>query len=497
MGRNVVTSVALAQHFIDQGLCEVTLILYLENCHGKWISDSLFGQAQTRLDRTTVVSVDGLLNLFEAVMRKDGGTSTGHAINPLACINFVSALSSLGYEVSPHPDLRWEDRNVHCVASFTPSGRENLSPELSRCVGDLLPTEEGMVRLSFTPPDGKSMDTRIFEERSIDVPAARVRRNVHSNGAELGSSSMVARRPFLVALDQPYAASVGGVVSHSLAVAVGHNGWHFRHKRGTAELTSLSSDLARHAWPGDMHKRTVREPVPESGIRKVAPSAWIARRTVQSILKDIGRLVSRYQPVNLCNAIRRQGPRDLAGCVAATSFEKPPFPLIEGTCAYVAMQRFRDWVKKQGPFATISMLDCLRFVFAEMGDRRSNCDEYVQNRATEPSLEALEEYRVKLRQSRSRRRGYPVGIRTVKQFFKSNAAVKDRVNRIISAGDTRTKPMIFDDLYVQAKADELLKFKDMVEEDEKRFANELETFKERQKQFDQANGLAPVTPPHS
>lgn len=161
------------------------------------------------------------------------------------------------------------------------------------------------------------------------------------------------------------------------------------------------------------------------------------------------------------------------------------------------MKRLWDSVMDQGPFATISVLDCLRFVFTEMGDRGSDCDEHLQNRATLPSQEALEEYQAKLRLSRSKRRGYPVGIRTVKPFFKSDAAIKARVERIITAGDTRSKTVIFDALYqeMQVKPAELLVFKGMVEEDEKRFAIELKRFKEWQKQFDEVNGLAPISTP--
>lgn len=70
VGRNWLCSVALPQYIVDQGLADVVLIVFLENNHGKWLADMLFGQLQTKRRKTTLLGTDCLLKEFESIKRK-------------------------------------------------------------------------------------------------------------------------------------------------------------------------------------------------------------------------------------------------------------------------------------------------------------------------------------------------------------------------------------------------------------------------------------------
>lgn len=52
--KNWLTTVALPQYIVDQGLAEAVIVIYLENDYGKWLIDMLFGQMQTRKKRSTL-----------------------------------------------------------------------------------------------------------------------------------------------------------------------------------------------------------------------------------------------------------------------------------------------------------------------------------------------------------------------------------------------------------------------------------------------------------
>lgn len=97
-------------------------------------------------------------------------------------------------------------------------------------------------------PDGKSQMSKPFEQGCIDVPAAKVIARQAATACTMGGTGKTGV-PLVVPLEQRYTSNGNCVVSNSTAVAVGHNGWTFRAKRGTAELSSLSITITRQAWP--------------------------------------------------------------------------------------------------------------------------------------------------------------------------------------------------------------------------------------------------------
>lgn len=55
VGKTWLTTIVLPQYLVGQGLAEIALIVFLENNHGNWLADLLFGQLQTRRRRCTVL----------------------------------------------------------------------------------------------------------------------------------------------------------------------------------------------------------------------------------------------------------------------------------------------------------------------------------------------------------------------------------------------------------------------------------------------------------
>lgn len=89
VGRTWITVFALPQYILDQGLADIALIVFLENNHGNWPADILFGQLQTRRKRSTIVGIDSLLREFESIRRMKGSIQ-GRAVNCLACVDFAA-----------------------------------------------------------------------------------------------------------------------------------------------------------------------------------------------------------------------------------------------------------------------------------------------------------------------------------------------------------------------------------------------------------------------
>ncbi len=215
VGRCWLTTVCLPQYMVDQHLADIVLVMVFDNCHGKYLTDQLFGHVQRRRKRSTVLGIDALLGEFEKVKKRNGGSVSGFAINPLSSIDFVQVFSSLGYSTTPHADLGFNRRNIHFAAACRAGASDALNSEIHALLSPLLPVHEGMVRLSTEPPGCASDSSLRFENRLIDLLAANV----------FGTEPCVAlnrRNPRLVvSLDTPYAGSGHGVVPARTVEKVG------------------------------------------------------------------------------------------------------------------------------------------------------------------------------------------------------------------------------------------------------------------------------------
>lgn len=61
VGKNWLSTVVFSQYLVDQGLVDIVVMVFLENNHGKWLADMLFGHFQIRKRNCTILGVDGLL----------------------------------------------------------------------------------------------------------------------------------------------------------------------------------------------------------------------------------------------------------------------------------------------------------------------------------------------------------------------------------------------------------------------------------------------------
>lgn len=132
----------------------------------------MFGQFQSRRRREVLLGFDDMLNGFEDVKRKNGEVQ-GFTVNPLSSIDFSAVLESLGYETKSSGELGFVKRNIH-FAGACARGQNIDFLELKELIGDAIPDDNGMVRISTEPPRRFAQSELLFEERYFDVPAARL-----------------------------------------------------------------------------------------------------------------------------------------------------------------------------------------------------------------------------------------------------------------------------------------------------------------------------------
>lgn len=503
VGKNWLTTIALPQYMVDQGLAEIVLIVFLENNHGKWLCDMLFGQFQSRRRRQIILGIDDMLAAFEDVRRRNGQVE-GFAVNPLASVDFAAVFASLGYETKPSPEFGFTKRNINFSGACAAGAKERLPIELKELLGDALPDNVGIVRISCEPPGIRSQKQRRYEERWFDVPAAHLAEQLNEDVVGFNADLML-EVPLVVPMNHPYSSSGSGVVSTRTAEHVDFNGLSFRPLRACPELKDTSKDYIRQAWPrglaelqdGELNL-SCDEPVAGSESLKCAPLNWIVRRPVRSFCSSDRDWKARYPPRNLLNAKFRKGPRDRYLWVPTETYFEPPFPIREGTAACRAMKtlalQFSDISE------SLNLLDALKAVFHGMGDRDSVSDKWLQRKVTQPSNEAISHYRRELAVYREREKGYPVAPKTMRQVFKSDPKVREQAARIVSSRSlsvaeqrkemTKTVSEIFDNAVKTPGA--LDRYYCEVEKDKDRFATELREFRKHQELFDTENELLPL-----
>lgn len=350
VGKNWLTTVALPQYFVDQGLADVVLIVFLENSHGEWFSDMLFGQLQTRQRRTTILGIDGLLKEFESINRKCSQIN-GFALNPLGCVDFAQVLSNIGYETSPSKDFDFVKRNIHFAAACSPGAKHHLPVTVQQLIGQMLPDERGMVRICRDAPKNCPQSALPYECRHFDVRAARhaTLDSGDVNGMDtLADPARIAleRAPLVVPIGWEYAANGPGVLSHRNTEHVGYNGIRFWKLNACGELHNRDDPLVREAWPvrllSSAQPESLEEPVPGSEHTKSAPENWILRRPVARINAQGGEIKSRYPPRNMLTAKHKRPQRSEADFVPTATSSEPPVTLMPKTSAYTALESLQE-----------------------------------------------------------------------------------------------------------------------------------------------------------
>lgn len=509
VGKNWQTTVALPQYIVDQGLAEIVLVVFLENNHGKWLADMLFGQFQSRRKREVLLGVDDMLSGFEHINRKTG-KAHGFAVNPLSSIDFTAVFQSLGYETKPPADFGFIKRNIHFSCACVAGAKNRLHSELRELLGTALPDDAGMVRLSTEPPGPTAQSQLRYEERYTDVPAARIRSSNDGDNTsrEWQHLDDAADVPLVVPQEIGYSPSGNGVVSTRTAEHVGFNGIEFRRLAACPEMKDTSKPLVRQAWPrGLLEMRSGAtgsdEPIATSESVKCAPLNWIVRRPVRHFCLSDTDWKARYPPRNLLNAKFRKGPREKEPWLPTATYYEPPFPVIDGTAACSAMKELA--AEHQDIGEPVHFLHALRAIYRAMGDRDGVSDIWLQRRATMPSRAALARYRDELRVYVERERGHPKARKTLRQVFKDDERVLSEVAQVLSQHSTgasartlrtlRTlKTQTLLRLFEEAEntPGALDRFYHVLEKDQERYARELKEFKDKQTQFDEEHGLLPL-----
>lgn len=506
VGKNWLTTVALPQYLVDQGLAEVVLVIFLENNHGKYLADMLFGQFQSRRRREVLLGIDDMLSGFERINRRNGNVR-GFAVNPLSSIDFAAVFHSLGYETKPPADFGFVRRNIHVAGACVAGAKNRLPIELRELFEPALPDDVGMVRISTEPPGDTSQMQLPFEDRYIDVPAARLQREGEHGNFIRG---IAVRRgsddddevQLVVPLDLLYSTSGKGVVSTRTAEHVGYNGIEFRKLNACPEMRDTSRPLVRQAWPRGLlevgRAPASDEPVAQSENVKCAPLNWIVRKPVRHFCDSESDWKARYPPRNLLNAKFRKGPREEAPWVPTATYSEPPFPVLENTAAFSAMKIL---AAENGDISkSLHFLHALKVIYKEMGDRQGVSDPWLQKRATNLSRRALERYRYDLSTYVQREKGRPKAPKTLRQIFREDEKVLEEVSRVLAGHNlhrqaekslrSQTLMRLFNDAEKTPGAFD--RFQYLLEQDQERYFRELKDIKKKQEEFDKEHGLHPV-----
>ena len=450
VGKNWLSTVVFPQYLVDQGLADIVLIVFLENNHGKWLADMLFGQFQIRKRNSTILGVDGLLQEFESINRPASGRIRGYAINPLGCIDLAEVFASLGYDTKPPKEFGFKNRNVHFACACLPDARETLSPELKRLLVNALPKDAGMVRLCSEPPNSRPNEWRCFADRWIDVPAAS-----RAIEVTVENTSPNQEAPLVIPLDKEFAAKGPGVVSKRTAEHVGFNGLRFRGKMSFPELEEGRYHCTREAWPPGLLR--AGDPGYETESLRCAPENWLIRKPVRHYSDGSRNIKARYPPKNMLNALYVHGPRanhvsadsdELSHWIPTATYAEPPFP-IEKRCS--AAEALRSLTMTHDDISKpVHLLHVLRAIYEKMGDRESVKDTWLQKPATRATITALSQFKetLSILQKRDGIRPKP-GV-TLWQAFKEDASVQEKAEdeaRLEAERETRTRDEITKDLF--------------------------------------------------
>lgn len=325
---------------------------------------------------------------------------------------------------------------------------ETLSDDVTMLLEPLMPQYENWVKDSSWPylDDPIAIERISFEHRLIDVPvlarnAARRSGTAQPSSAPRSQIIDGSEWFFVVTKEHPYAPSGDGLVAKATAEVAGHNSSSFSRK---VAILKGHNDITKVSWSEDM------ELPPSRGVAefvKVALENWIARHTVMATGGK--ERVSRYPPLNMLNALEARPPREKRQKHMFTAtYNEPPFPTIEGTCAYAAVVSLAE--EYDGKWeARINVLELYKAVRSKMGVTFfDEVDRFLQPFGRSAWVKAVSAYEAFLRENKARNKGRPVRKRTANQMFRGDKDVKAEMKILLSqrkrAGDVGpTVPKFF------------------------------------------------------
>lgn len=418
VGRSFFSLVACTQFLVDSGFCNIALFGFMANCHGKYLADSLFGQWRTRARRVNIITLDDLIDVFQSINRSGTASVTGLILNPFSSIEWQENLARLGYAVTPPAEFGWEQFNPHYACACNPSSISHLPESVHSLLQPLLPRYEHCVRLVSWPDFDTDRKCVPFEKRPLDVPA----RQIHKRSPKEIRDGRPDDQFWHMTIPPHQRFSPGGpcVFPKSTAEIVGYNASGYIQQ---VPILRHSVDIKSRAWPPDFQHGQ------NSGILKVSPVNWIARRAIQSIFGSH----ARYPPINYYNAINSRPPTESTDMHRfIQTYQEPLFPVIKGACSNEATQTI-DYDRKDLS-STVTVLDLYKELRLKMGVRPSlEVDEYLQPLAKDSCDEARTIYKEYLAEKSFRIEKRPAQKRNPYQLFRKDQALwsgfKLEVNR--------------------------------------------------------------------
>ena len=201
-------------------------------------------------------------------------------------------------------------------------------------------------------------------------------------------------------MDQQYAPSGPGVVSHRTMEHVGYNGFEFRKLAACPEMNNRNDPLVQESFLASLlapeefgGAGCSVEPMYSSESIKCAPENCVVRHCVRHFAGR-GNIVARYPPRNMLNAKYKNPPRETAPWKITPTYEEPPFPITENTAASSALMEL--YMQNKNPSSTVNVLDVLRVVYKHMEDHAHCSDKWLQHNVTRPTNRAIEQYEEEL-----------------------------------------------------------------------------------------------------
>lgn len=257
------------------GACRSCFIVFLENNHGNWLADILFGQFQLGKRSSIILRVDQLLQEFESINIPKHGPVKGFCLNLLSSVDFVYIFEGLGYETKPPKDFGFDNRDIHFAVACGPGVERRMDAEVLELFPNALSDHEGMVRVFTNPPSRVPNEFRKFEDRWADVPAAAL---FSSSKIALKPIELKQEAPLVVSLEQDFVVTGKCVVSKKTAEHVGYNGLCFLDKAAFLEMRAMVAEAVKEAWPENLLR--AGPPGFELESIKWPPDNWILRRSL-------------------------------------------------------------------------------------------------------------------------------------------------------------------------------------------------------------------------
>ncbi len=131
------------------------------------------------------------MHVIITLKRKRGRPVRGLTAN-LPSVDWKANCEHLGYYVNAHPNLKWQEKDIHYAYASNHGAREYIYSMLRPLLEPLMPAFLGPLPLSYAPPS-QNDDHIVFHKQHADAPAAcilpKTRVQCRGSGETINSDS--------------------------------------------------------------------------------------------------------------------------------------------------------------------------------------------------------------------------------------------------------------------------------------------------------------------